>query len=81
MKPPLVLTSTRTALEEAARLGMQRPLENAVLDALTAGNVEPITDDEARVFLDADLVVTVRRSRSALGNRGWQPIAIRRGSR
>jgi hypothetical protein len=80
---PLVLTATRYALEQAARLlPAGECLENLVEAAIIAGTIKttgpPKIGQAATVFLDAhQLAVQVKRTTSPLtGRKAWQPLNV-----
>ena len=78
---PLVLQATQEAVQDAERLGLDRPLENLVHEAILAGRIasEPGVGRHTSVFVDPDLVVRVLRTRSKLsGRRAWLPVGVGR---
>ena len=85
MKPtkirPLVLAASEVARQEAKRLGVTRPLENLVHEAISTGRIasEPGVGRHTSVYVDPDLVVRVLRTRSpGSGRRAWLPIGVGR---
>jgi hypothetical protein len=81
MKPLPVIYASRAAAEQAIRLGLARPLENEVADAIRCGRVrERKADGLATFHIDGGkLVAVAKRSTSALTNRkSWRVTAVQR---
>jgi hypothetical protein len=81
VKRPLVLSASRAAIEQAEALGLRRPLENLVEEAILAGRLP----DGARVGREwpvsiGDGLVCVCAKVRVEGSRrkAWRPLAVRR---
>jgi hypothetical protein len=80
---PLVLTASERAVEQARALGIERPLENVVAEALIAGGSRPSLPyvNERPVHLGDGVVVLCARVKTGNGRRAWKPLRIERRER
>lgn len=81
-KRPLVLGARARALSEARRLGVARPLENLVEEAIAAGHLGGANvGEESPVYIGHGLMVVCEKVRIASGRRAWRPLTVQREPR
>jgi hypothetical protein len=78
-KPIPVVYASQTAVEQAARYGLKRPLENLVTEAIRYGRVRDSKRDGTATFYIGNLVATAMRTESSLtGRKAYVVVSVRR---
>jgi hypothetical protein len=78
MKRPLVLTAPAKVIEQARDLGITRPVENAIEEAIIAGRLPGGDLGESPVYLGDGVVCVCRKQRTNTGRKGWKPVRVTR---
>jgi hypothetical protein len=79
VKRPLVLGASTAAVEQARALGVTRPLENVIEEAIIAGRLPGTSvGNTAPVALGDGVVAVCAKVKTQSGRKGWRPLAVRR---
>jgi hypothetical protein len=82
VKTPRVLTASAAVIEQARALGVTRPLENLVEEAILRGDLPPTkVGRQAPVRIGDGLVVVCAKLKTESGRKAWRPLVVRRPER
>jgi hypothetical protein len=78
---PLILSASRAAVDQARRLGVDRPLENLVEEAIKCGDLEgghQVGHVGGCPIPEFGVFVVLNRTRAPSGRKAFHPIGVKR---